>query len=105
MFLVKGFYGLCDVRTYNVKKYGLMFDVAPGPDRVAVLASISSAALAEKVNTHVVGSFLAMLALGAACPEERALVSTPTEDGVSWGPKVLGAHMYECLLSVRVYNL
>lgn len=50
MFLVKGFYGLCDVRTYNVKKYGLMFDVAPGPDRVAVLASISSAALAEKVN-------------------------------------------------------
>ena len=81
MFLVKGFYCLCDVRTYNVKKYGLMFDVAPGPDRVAVLASISSAALAEKVNTHVVGSFLAMLALGAACPEERALVSTPWKMG------------------------
>ena len=44
------------------------FDFSAGPDREAALAAQSRA---REVNTHVVGAFLAMLALGPACPQDR----------------------------------
>lgn len=50
------------------------------PDRGVALAQLSHSQLVENVNSHVVGSFLSMLALGPACPQDSKVfeVARPT---------------------------